>query len=155
MNLIYFRSLALALLLGFAGAQPAAALDHDSTAIVATIDRFHTALETADSAAVKRLLSDDVTVLESGSLETRAEYLRHHLGADIEFAQAIHSVRKLVSVTRSGNTAWVVSTSTTQGSFKGRAINSDGAELMVLTRRKTGWQIRAIHWSSARRQPAK
>lgn len=125
--------------------------DHDSTSIVATIDRFHSALATADSAAVRSILSDDVIVLESGSLETRAEYLSHHLGGDIEFARAVPSQRKVVRVSRAGNTAWVTSTSITTGDFKGRAINSNGTELMVLTKLNGKWRIRAIHWSSARR----
>ena len=133
-------------------AAPANAMaDHDSTSIVATIDRFHSALATADSAAVRSILSDDVIVLESGSMETRAEYLSHHLGGDIEFARAVPSQRKLVRVNRSGNSAWVTSSSTTTGTFKGRAINSEGVELMVLTKLNGKWKIRAIHWSSARR----
>jgi ketosteroid isomerase-like protein len=127
-----------------------ASVDHDSTAIVATIDRFHAALASGDSADVKNLLSSDVIVLESGSLETRADYFSHHLAADIEFAKAIHSERKVVKVVRNGNTAWVTATSTTKGDFKGRAINSRGAELMVLTKTRGAWRIRAIHWSSAR-----
>lgn len=124
----------------------------DSTAVVATTNRFHAALAGADSAAVKSILSNDVIVLESGSLETRQEYLAHHLAADIEFAKAVQSERKIIQVTRNGNTAWVLATSTTKGEFKGRAINSQGAELMVLTKSKGVWKIRAIHWSSARRQ---
>lgn len=126
--------------------------DHDSTSVVATIDRFHSALATADSAAVKSILADDVIVLESGFLETRSEYLSHHLGADIEFSRAVPSERKVISVHRNGNTAWIVATSTTTGDFKGRPINSQGTELMVLTRTNGRWKIRAIHWSSAKRQ---
>ena len=140
-----------ALLLSLALSAPASP-DNDSTAIVATISSFHAALEAADSASVRRILSNDVIVLESGSFETRSDYLAHHLGADIEFARAIHSPRKVISVKRNGSTAWVASTSVTTGTFKGRAINSDGAELMVLAKTKGKWQIRAIHWSSARRQ---
>jgi hypothetical protein len=52
-----------------------------------------------------------------------------------------------------GNMAWVASTSETTGSFNGRAVNSEGAELMVLTKGPSGWRIVAIHWSSRRRTP--
>ncbi|MFL5385010.1 MAG: hypothetical protein ACJ8GN_21020 [Longimicrobiaceae bacterium] len=52
-----------------------------------------------------------------------------------------------------GEVAWAASTSTTQGEFRGRAINSEGAELMVLTRERGGWRIAAIHWSSHNRRP--
>lgn len=125
--------------------------DKDSALVVAAVEKFHAALASSDSAAVKSLLAGDVVVLESGELENRAEYLAHHMGADMEFARAVQSERKIVSVTRNGNTAWLVAKSTTTGNFKGRAINSQGAELMVLTRTTNGWKIRAIHWSSARR----
>ena len=39
-------------------------------------------------------------------------------------------------------------TSRTTGTYRERAINSAGAELMVLSRTADGWNIRAIHWSS-------
>ncbi|MGH7510876.1 MAG: hypothetical protein ACREMZ_15595 [Gemmatimonadales bacterium] len=35
--------------------------------------------------------------------------------------------------------------------FRGHAINTVGAEPMVLTREPDEWKIRAIHWSSRRR----
>jgi ketosteroid isomerase-like protein len=44
--------------------------------------------------------------------------------------------------------AWATSTSTARGEFRGRPVNSEGAELMVLTRTPEGWKISAIHWSS-------
>ena len=47
-----------------------------------------------------------------------------------------------------GDAAWVSSTSSTTGEYRGRQINSRGAELMVLSREPDGWKIRAIHWSS-------
>lgn len=144
--------LATTLALGLHATTASAQRNTDSATVVKTIEQFHGALESGDSAAVRRLLANDVIVLESGSLETRGEYLAHHLSADIEFARAIHSPRKVVAVKRTGNAAWVTSTSVTSGTFKGRAINSDGAELMVLTKTGGNWQIRAIHWSSARRQ---
>jgi ketosteroid isomerase-like protein len=44
-----------------------------------------------------------------------------------------------------GNSAWAVSTSETKGEFRGRPVNSAGAELMVLTRTADGWRSSAIH----------
>lgn len=124
----------------------------DSADVVATVARMHDALARGDSAAALALLTDDVVVLESGGVESRAEYRGHHLPADIEFARAIKSDRKVNSVTVVGDAAWVSSTSTTQGEFRGRAINSVGAELMVLRRTPSGWRIAAIHWSSRNRR---
>ncbi len=123
----------------------------DSAAIVRTAFQFHSALERGDTTTIRKLLARDLRVLEGGEVETREQYLAHHLAADIEFAKAVRETRTPVSYTREGNVAWLVSTSTVSGSFHGREINSIGAELLILSRTNSGWQIRAIHWSSARR----
>jgi ketosteroid isomerase-like protein len=125
----------------------------DSTAVAAAVDRFQHALAEGDSGAALSLLASDVVILESGSLETRDEYRAHHLPADIEFARAVRSVNGPMRVVVRGDAAWAVSTSTTQGEFRGRAIDSTGAQLVVLTRDTDGWKIRAIHWSSRSRRP--
>jgi ketosteroid isomerase-like protein len=124
----------------------------DSAEVAATVERFHRALASADSAGALALLTDDVEVLESGGVETRQEYRSHHLGADIEFARAVASRRTPLRVHVVGDVAWTTSTSTTEGEFRGRAINSAGAELMVLRRTPQGWRIAAIHWSSRTRR---
>ena len=95
-------------------------------------------------------LAPDAIVLESGELETRAEYIAHHLGADIEFARAVPSKRTIVETRRDGNVVWVVATSISKGRFGDRQIDSRGAELMVLSKSGAGWLIRTIHWSSRR-----
>ncbi|HEX2716928.1 MAG TPA: nuclear transport factor 2 family protein [Gemmatimonadaceae bacterium] len=124
----------------------------DSAAVAGTIERFHAALAAGDSLGALGLLAPDATVLESGGIETLAEYRAHHLPADIEFARAVSSVRTPSSVTVRGDAAWARSTSTSQGTFRGREVNSAGVELMVLTRTASGWRISAIHWSARRRQ---
>lgn len=124
----------------------------DSAAVVEVVARYHGALAAGDSAGAVRLLAPDVMVLESGGLETFAEYRSHHLPGDIAFAAGVPSRRTVARVTVRGDVAWVVSTSTTQGQFRGRAVNSSGAELMVLTRGADGWRISAIHWSSRNRR---
>jgi ketosteroid isomerase-like protein len=134
---------------------PAAATTaSDSAAVVATVDAYDRALSSGESAAALSLLAADAVVLESGGVETRDEYRRHHLPGDIEFARAASTVRTPLRVVVRGDVAWAWSTSTSHGEFRGRAVNSQGAELMVLSREASGWKIRAIHWSSrARRQP--
>ncbi len=124
----------------------------DSADVVRAIAKFRGALASGDSLAALALLSQDVVILESGSAEHLAEYRRHHLPADIEFARAISGVPTLVSAQIAGNVAWVSTTTVTRGEFKARAVNSAGAELLVLTRASAGtpWRIRAIHWSSHR-----
>jgi ketosteroid isomerase-like protein len=81
-------------------------------------------------------------------VESRAEYLAHHLAADIEFARAVASTRSDVRVAQLGDVAWVSASSRAEGELRGRKIRSAGAELMVLTRVDASWRIRAIHWSS-------
>jgi ketosteroid isomerase-like protein len=122
----------------------------DSAAVAATVRAFGQALQDGDTAAIEALLADDVMVAESGGVETREEYLAHHLPADMAFAAAVHREQRSLRVTVSGDVAWAVSTSHTTGTFRGRAIDSTGAELTVLSRERDGWRIRAVHWSSRR-----
>lgn len=129
-------------------AQQAAA---DTTGVMATMKRFHDAVKRGDSSTVLSLLAPDATILEAGGVESRSEYREGHLPADIRFAKAVTSVHRPIQVTVSGNVAWVVMSSQTTGSYNDQPVNSGGAELTVLTRAGTGWQIRAIHWSSRRR----
>lgn len=130
-------------------AQPPAA---DSNAVAATVRAFHQALAGGDSTAALRLLAPDAMILENGSRESRDEYRAHHLREDIEFARAVASEKSPLQVTLVGDAAWVSSTSVTQGTYRDRAIDSVGAELMVLSRTASGWVIRAIHWSSRMRR---
>ncbi|MDB4879664.1 MAG: hypothetical protein JWL60_1110 [Gemmatimonadetes bacterium] len=131
------------------GMQPPA---HDSAGAVATVARFHAALERGDSTAALALLAPGATILESGGAESVAEYRGHHLPADIEFARAIPSARSVTRVVLRGDVAWVAGTSTTEGTFRGKPVKSAGAELMVLTHGAEGWRIAAIHWSSRNRR---
>jgi ketosteroid isomerase-like protein len=124
----------------------------DSAAAVATVEQFHRALVNGDSLGALGLMTEDVVVLESGGFENRAEFRSHHLGADIEFARATRSERQVRGVTVRGGAAWVSSTSSVQGEFRGRTVNSMGAELVVLVRTPAGWRISAIHWSSRARR---
>ena len=120
--------------------------------VARVVAAFHAALARADSAAALVTLAADVTIMESGDVQGLGDYRAHHLAADIAFARAVPSTTGPLSVTVVGDAAWVTSTSTTVGSFNGRAVNSTGAELMVLSKDSAGeWRIRAIHWSSHRR----
>ena len=128
---------------------PLAAANPDSSAVAATVERFHSALEAGDSLTALALLADDVVILESGVLESRSDYRAHHLPADIAFARAVPSRRGTLAVRVRGDVAWVTGTSASRGEYRGRPINSTGAELVVLSRDTAGrWKIRAIHWSS-------
>jgi len=124
----------------------------DSAAVTSVVKAFHAALVDGDSVTALRFLARDLRVLESGHIEDLAEYRSHHLGADIAFAKAVPSERTIHAVTVIDSVAWLSATSRTTGTYRERAIDSDGAELVVLTRTSDGWRIRAIHWSSRARR---
>ena len=134
--------------------QPAMAVEADSAAVATAVEGYHRALAAGDSAAALALLAPGVVILESGGAETLAEYRSHHLPGDIAFARAARTTRSPLRVTVRGDAAWATSTSTVVGNYRGRAVNSAGAELMVLTRDGGAWKIAAIHWSSRARRAA-
>jgi ketosteroid isomerase-like protein len=126
----------------------------DSSEVAKAVEAYHAAASAGDSTAMLALLDEDAVILESGGMETRAEFRSHHLAADIAFVRAVQSVRSPIRVRTRGDAAWATSTTTAQGTVNGRAVNSAGAELMVLARTPAGWKITAIHWSSrSRRTP--
>ena len=127
---------------------PAQSPATDSIAVTATVRAFHQVLAAGDSAGALRLLAADAVILESGGRESRDEYAAHHLAEDIEFARAVPIERSALQITVSGDVAWASSTSLMRGTYRNRAIDAAGVELMVLSRATTGWVIRAIHWSS-------
>ena len=126
--------------------------ENDEAQARAAVAAFHQALGAGDTDAALRRLAPDAVVMEGGDLETRTHYQAHHLEADIAFARAVKSQRSGVTATVHGEVAWVSSTSTTAGTYNGKAVHLNGAELIVLTKAPTGWLIRAIHWSSNERK---
>ena len=129
-------------------ASPAALASSDSADAVNTALSFHAAIAAGDSSRALALLAPDAIILESGDAETREEYRSHHLPADIAFARSVTESRTPLRVALQDGAAWVASTATAHGEYRGRAINSVAAELMVLTRAANGWVIRSVHWSS-------
>lgn len=124
----------------------------DREATVAVVDAFHAALASGDSTAALMLLADDVTILESGGVETKAEYRSGHLHGDMAFAQAVPRERGSIQVQVVDDVGWAWSTSVTQGRMGERDVNAQAAELMVLQRVGDDWRIKAIHWSSRARR---
>lgn len=127
------------------------AASSDSAAVVGVVAAFHDGLTAGDSTAVLALLTPDALILEGGMIESRPEYAAHHLASDIAASRALKGDRTVRRVFVDGNTAWVASASSTRGSFRGRELDLEGAELMVLGRSDGWWRIVAIHWSSRRR----
>ena len=97
------------------------------------------------------LLSDDLIVLEAGASQTHAEYLGHHLGADMAASKNGTGERTVTRVTVIGTAAYLVARTLTPGTTA-NPQGSESAEMMVLSKTPAGWRIRAIHWSSRRRR---
>ncbi len=145
---------AVAFLLGVVAAPLSAQPATQESEVVAVVDRFHAALVAGDSSSALQVIADDAVMLEAGSVETKAEYGKNHLPADIEFESGVTTKRSPIRVVVLGNTAWATSTSEVTGTYQKRAVDFVGAESMVLSREPGGWRIRAIHWSSRARRPA-
>lgn len=120
----------------------------DREAIATTVSKFHEALANGDRAAAMSLLAPDAQILETGHRQTREEYEGEHLAADIEFAKAVPGDRGAMIVRQEGSIAWTSAPSRSTGKFRGKDVDSESAELMVLAKTENGWRIRAIHWSS-------
>lgn len=145
---------AVAALAAFASCRKPFPTAPDREAIVQTQQAFHQALAQGEREAALDLLAPDAEILEMGARETRAEYAEQHLPADIEFARSVPTTQGPIIVRQEGNTAWVSGTSTCKGTFRGKAIDTENAELMVLVKANDRWQIRAIHWSGHTHRPA-
>ena len=149
------RLMLLALLLTLVPPVGASAQEQakDSAAILHVVDTFHERMLAADTAGAAALLAPELVVMEGGAIERRADYLAHHLPADIKATRAAPSQRTLVHLTVTADMAAVASSSRTTHEVRGQAVESSGAELMVLRRTAVGWRISAIHWSSRSRRP--
>jgi hypothetical protein len=114
--------------------------------VVAVVKTFYGGISAAKPADVMRLIAPDAVFMESGKIETRAEYEMNHLPADIEFEQKVKPMRGPLRVTFDGrDTAWVISrTEYDEGNPEKYVIT----QLMILTRDTGDWRIRSISWSS-------
>lgn len=123
---------------------------------VAVVDAFHQALGRGDTKAALSQLADEALIFESGGVERgKQEYASHHLAADAAFSQAVPSklIRRVAYV--AGPTAWVASEGRTTGIFKGKAVDRNTIETMILRKSAGTWKIVHIHWSSGAAARAK
>jgi ketosteroid isomerase-like protein len=127
------------------------AQNDDRAAVTATVEAFYGGMKKGDAAAVMRTVAPDAVFLEGGKQETRAEYESGHLPADMEFEKALDGKRGPLTVTVNGDTAWVTGMADYVGTFQGKPVNFESAQLMVLTRTGGRWLIRSVHWSAHRR----
>ena len=144
----------LGLLTTFASCRRPIPTAPDREAIATAVSSLHNALARGDRTAAMASLAPDAQIVESGHHQTRAEYESEHLAADIEFAGAVPSTPGAMIVRQEGGVAWTTGTSTCKGTFRGKAVDTENAELVVLVKTNDRWQIRAIHWSGHTHRPA-
>ena len=128
-------------------AQPA----NDEAGVRAAFESFYGAMKTGDTAAAMAVVADDAVFVEGGRLETRDEYEKNHLPADIGFEKQVSGKRGPLKITFQGDTAWVIATTDYDGTFDGAPVSFTSAQLAILSRESGSWRIRSIHWSSRRR----
>ena len=122
---------------------PAPPKEGDVTKVV---DAFYGGITAGDTGAVMQLIAPDAVFVESGKIETRAEYEANHLPADIDFESKVKAKRGPLRVTSdSRDTAWVISTAEYDEGNPEKYINT---QLMILTHDTGDWRIRSISWSS-------
>jgi ketosteroid isomerase-like protein len=119
--------------------------------VAAAVTGFHSAVKSGNAQAAEKLLAADAIFMESGGIETRAEYVTNHLPEDIKFEKGVTSAWKSVQLVVQGDVAWATSTEDITGTFEGTPVNLAVVELMVLSRQNGAWMIRSIAWSSRRR----
>ena len=120
--------------------------------VEAALESFYAAMGRGDAAGAMALIAPDAMFVESGRLETRDEYEKNHLPADIAFEKQVDGKRGEWRITVKDDTAWAIASTEFEGTFDTVPVNFVSAQLAVLTRDDDNrWQIRSIHWSSMRR----
>ncbi len=123
----------------------------DSLAVADVVEQFHAAVAADDSTVAAGLLAAEALIIESGGQETKDQYLSHHFHGDAAFLAAATREPATSQLHLVGDAAWVASISRIHGTSRGRDVDINSAELMVLKRTPEGWRIAAIHWSSRSR----
>lgn len=116
----------------------------------AAVDAFQAALKSGDAKAAEGWLAPDVLIYEGGGAErSRAEYVGHHLVADMAFLKTAQvDVLKRASG-GDENEAWITTESRIRGqSSKGKPLDVASTETALLRKTSEGWRIVHLHWSS-------
>jgi ketosteroid isomerase-like protein len=124
---------------------------NDEAGVRAALESFYAAMKAGDTAAAMALVAPGAVFLEGGKLETRDEYEKNHLPADIGFEKQVSGTRGPLNININRDTAWVIATTDYDGTFEDAPVSFTSAQLAVLTRESGSWRIRSIHWSARRR----
>ena len=113
------------------------------------ITQFHKALKLGQKNTARYQLADDVIIFEGGKVERSAyDYANNHMLADMKYLAAIKTEILEHSVKVVGDIAYSISRTKSTGQLKGKYINQDSLESMVLIKKAGRWKIKQIHWSN-------
>ena len=90
---------------GLACASSAPPSESDVTSV---LESFYGAMKTGDTGAAMRTIAPDAVFVESGNLETREQYEKNHLPADIKFESQVSGKRGPWRVWFEGDAAWAI-----------------------------------------------
>lgn len=114
-----------------------------------TLLRFHTALRENDRETALAQLAANVVIYEQGFADTsRKSWAGGQLQDALDFARNTQRVTLQQQTQRSGDLAWVVSTTQTDGLFEGQVLTLLGTETAILRSEGGDWKIIHLHWSA-------
>jgi ketosteroid isomerase-like protein len=152
MMLCRFHPIYLACGLAITAAAPGQEPNPQPAEAATAVEGFHAALARGDRAGVLSWLDPRVVIFESGAAEmSREEYASHHLQSDLEFERAVATEVLDRQTHSAGDAAWVLTRTRTTGEFRGRELDVEGVETMLLRRVNGRWSILHVHWSSRSR----
>jgi len=113
------------------------------------VNQFHKALSAKKKELALSLLDENVLIYEGGRVERSAsEYAHHHLLSDMAYISSVDVETLEHQVVVYGEVAISSARTKTTGFFKGRKIDRNGMETMVLKKSDGKWKITNIHWSN-------
>lgn len=152
MTLLRKSALAIILLTVALAGQPALAYDLSAAGF---ITRFHKALFSNDLQAVTASFAADAVIFEGGKREPSLEgYLEHHLGPELPMLAGLTREVEVEDLAEVGDVAWYGVQAQLRGFAGEREISITHATTMVFVRVMGGWEIKQIHFSNRRNEPA-
>jgi hypothetical protein len=112
---------------------------------------FSDALEVGNRNLAIARLAPDLTVVEDGIEESRADYIGGHLAADIEYQKSVKTVLVERNVFNDGpSQARVVSKVRMVGNRSDKMVDTTVLETAILKRVSGEWRISRLEWASAK-----
>lgn len=110
-------------------------------------DALFAALQSGNAEAVKKILAEDVVILEGGHAQTsRIDYMSGHMKSDMAFLPNITNTILDRKVSQAGDLAWVITQSKTEGQYKDTVIDELSREMLVMKHDGHNWRVILIHW---------